>query len=45
MGERKTTFAKAYGIIKKKGDIEDMLRNIMKTWGTSWERDGDPLRT
>lgn len=28
-----------------KGDIGNMLRNIMKTWGTSWEWDGNPLRT
>jgi hypothetical protein len=33
IGERKTTFVKAYGI-QKRGAIDNLLGNIARTWGT-----------
>jgi hypothetical protein len=42
-GERRTTLGKAYGI--KESAIDNMLRNVSRTWGTNWEHDKNPLRT
>jgi hypothetical protein len=33
ISERMTTFAKTYGL--KKGVIENVLKNIVRTWGTN----------
>ncbi len=33
IGEKRTTFAKTYGL--KKGVIENVLKNIARTWGTN----------
>jgi hypothetical protein len=41
--ERRTTFAKAYGI--KIGAIGNVLGNLVKTWGTNWEIGENTLGT
>jgi hypothetical protein len=45
MGERRTTFAKVYGM-KVRCYVEHVeLENTLGTWGTYWESDGNPLRS
>ncbi len=45
MGERRTTFAKAYGIKMRYYGEHVELENTLGTSGTYWESDGNPLRT
>jgi hypothetical protein len=45
MGERKTTFAKSFMGLNRKGDIGNMSMNISPAWGTNRESDENSLRT